>query len=284
LRRALGDDIVLRLDLEPGLGAILADASQIEQVVMNLAVNARDAMSNGGELRISTSSISLDKVTPQTGASHSGAYAVLVVTDNGIGIDSNIQQHIFEPFYTTKHTSKGTGLGLSTVYGIAKQSGGFVTVDSLPRCGSTFKVYLPIAGEIPAPAAAPENRAPAAAFATILLVEDEDGVRAVLHSSLIRDGYTVMEASGGAQALEVCAAYKGNIDLLLTDVVMSGMSGRELADRLVVIRPGLKVLFVSGYNEDRVLQKGVVEGEMEFLQKPFTPAVLSRKVRQILSR
>jgi two-component system, cell cycle sensor histidine kinase and response regulator CckA len=157
-------------------------------------------------------------------------------------------------------------------------------VDSLPRCGATFKVFLPIAGELPATVAAPENRAPATAFATILLVEDEEGVRAVLHSSLVRDGYTVMEASGGAQALEVCAAYEGKIDLLLTDVVMSGMSGRELADRLVVIRPGLKVLFVSGYNEDRVLQKGVIEGQMEFLQKPFTPAVLSRKVRQILSR
>ncbi|HVJ05670.1 MAG TPA: PAS domain S-box protein [Candidatus Saccharimonadales bacterium] len=280
LRRALGDDIELRFSLEAGLGLILADPSQIEQVAMNLAVNARDAMPNGGELSISTYSVNLDDSVSQA-----GDYAVLAVKDNGVGMNQEIQQHIFEPFFTTKSVNKGTGLGLSTVYGIAKQCGGFVTADSQPDCGATFKVYFPIAAGF---TAMPEARQPldftATRSATILLVEDQDDVRAVLHASLLRDGYMVMQASSGAQALEVNAAFAGKIDLLLTDVVMAGMSGRDLADHLVSLRPGLKVLYVSGYNEDTVLQKGVVEGLTEFLQKPFPPSALSHKVRQILSR
>ncbi|HEX9255649.1 MAG TPA: ATP-binding protein, partial [Candidatus Angelobacter sp.] len=280
LRRALGDDIELRFSLEAGLGLILADPSQIEQVAMNLAVNARDAMPNGGKLSISTSSVNLDNSVSQA-----GDYAVLAVKDNGIGMNQEIQQHIFEPFFTTKSVNKGTGLGLSTVYGIAKQCGGFVTVDSQPGCGATFKVYFPIAAGLSAvPDARPLLDLEANRSATILLVEDQEDVRAVLHASLLRDGYMVMQASSGAQALEVSAAYAGKIDLLLTDVVMAGMSGRDLADRLVPLRPGLKVLYVSGYNEDTVLQKGVVEGLTEFLQKPFSPSALSHKVRHILSR
>jgi PAS domain S-box-containing protein len=285
LRRTLGDDIVLRFGLESRACAILADPSQIEQVVMNLAVNARDAMPNGGELRIDLSSVSLDEASPQAGHPRSGSYAVLTVSDNGVGMNQEIQQRIFEPFFTTKHASKGTGLGLSTVYGIVKQSGGFITVDSQPHCGATFKLFLPIAAAGASVAAdlTANQEAPASGSATILLVEDEEEVRAVLHRALIRDGYTVLEASGGAQALKVSSTYEGQIDLLLTDVVMSGMSGRDLADRLVLIRPGLKVLYVSGYNEDTVLQKGVVEGQVEFLAKPFSPSVLSRKVRQLIS-
>jgi PAS domain S-box-containing protein len=281
LRRALGDDIMLRFDLEPGLGTILADPSQLEQVVMNLAVNSRDAMPDGGNLSISTSCVCLDDAV----RSRPGSYAVLTVADNGIGIDPKFQQHIFEPFFTTKGASKGTGLGLSTVYGIAEQSGGFVTVDSQPNCGATFKVYFPIAGELSEAVEGTENQEiRTACCATILLVEDEEAVRAVIQQSLVRDGHIVLEAADGARALEVSAAFKGKIDLLVTDVVMSGMSGREVADCVVQARPGLKVLYVSGYNEDTVLQKGVIGGEVELLQKPFSPSVLCRKVRQILSR
>jgi PAS domain S-box-containing protein len=284
LGRALGDDIVLHFDLESGLGSILADSSQIEQVVMNLAVNARDAMPRGGELRIGTCTVSLDQATPMPDGSRARSYAVLTVTDTGIGMNQEIQQHIFEPFFSTKSAGKGTGLGLSTVYGIVKQSGGFVTVESQPQAGATFKVFFPIASAVPvplAPAAAQEFAAQTRG--TILLVEDEDEVRALLLISLSRDGHTVLEASGGVQALEISADYDGKIDLLMTDVVMQGMSGRELADRMVSIRPGIKVLYASGYNEDTVLQKGVVEGQVEFLQKPFLPTVLSLKVRQLLS-
>jgi PAS domain S-box-containing protein len=283
LRRALGDSIVLRLGLDSGVGSVFADPSQIEQIVMNLAVNARDAMPNGGELRIHLSPGRLDEATP-AGHSSLSSYAVLTVADNGIGMNQEIQQRIFEPFFTTKHASKGTGLGLSTVYGIVKQSGGFVAVDSQPHCGATFKLFFPIAaaGVSIAADSRVNQEVSAAGSATILLVEDEKEVRAVLHRGLIRDGYTVLEASGGAQALKVSAAYEGQIDLLLTDVVMAGMSGRDLADRLVLIRPGLKVLYVSGYNEDTVLQRGVVIGQIEFLAKPFSLAVLSRKVRQLL--
>jgi PAS domain S-box-containing protein len=282
LRRSLGDDIMLQFDLESGLGLILADASQIEQVVMNLVVNARDAMPNGGELSISTRSVTLDGTAPRT--EQSGSYSVLTVTDNGTGMNHELQQHIFEPFFTTKHAGKGTGLGLSTVYGIVKQSNGFITVESQPNCGATFKVFFPVAdAALPRAASARPAEVAAAAVGTILLVEDEPEVRAVLRASLFRDGHRILEASSGAEALDICATFEGTIDLLMTDVVMSGMSGRELADLLVPLRPGIKVLYVSGYNEDTVLQKGVVEGQMEFLQKPFTPSVLARKVRQMLS-
>ncbi len=284
LRRALGDDIALHFSLEAGLGPILADPSQVEQVMMNLAVNSRDAMPDGGTLTISTTSETLDEADPPSGAPRGGAYAVLTVTDDGVGMNPEIQQHIFEPFFSTKNASKGTGLGLSTVYGIVKQSNGFITVDSLPNRGATFRVFFPIARGTAAASLAMDHSAEIqAATATILLVEDEDDVRAVLRNSLRRDGYTILEASGGAEALEI-SKHAGRIDLLLTDVVMPGMSGRDLADRLAGSRPGMKILYVSGYNEDTVLQKGVIEGQMEFLQKPFSPSTLSRKIRQILSR
>jgi PAS domain S-box-containing protein len=282
LRRALGIDIALRIDLDPGTGSIMGDSSQIEQVVMNLAVNARHAMPLGGELSVSTSTEVLEAGSPQAGYSRTpGAYTVLTVADNGVGMNQEIQQHIFEPFFTTKGTGKGTGLGLSTVYGIVKQSGGFITVDSQPHCGAIFKVYFPIAAE---ESAAKETRKPSAGPFTILLVEDENEVRSLLHGSLERDGHNVLEASSGAHALEVIRAHKGKIDLLLTDIVMPGMSGRDLAEHLKPICPGLKVLYVSGYNEDAVLQKGIREGKLEFLQKPFPLSVLSRKVSQILSQ
>jgi CheY-like chemotaxis protein len=281
LRRSLGDDIVLKFSFEPGCGVILADASQLEQVVMNLAVNARDAMPNGGELSISTHGVTLDGSQQAEGL---GDYLMLNVTDNGSGMSQEIQQHIFEPFFTTKHSSKGTGLGLSTVYGIVKQSGGFIQVESQPGCGTSFQVFFPA---VRGSSAELGSDAPSAsddlASATILLVEDEEDVRSVLRASLLREGHEILEAASAAQALDISAAYEGKIDLLITDVVMSGMSGRELADRLIPLRPGTKVLYVSGYNEDTVLQKGVIEGQMEFLQKPFTPTTLRRKVRHLLT-
>jgi PAS domain S-box-containing protein len=281
LRRALGDDITLHVNLESAACPILADASQVEQVVMNLAVNARDAMPNGGELSIST--LRLNEVSPQESVPASGPHIVLTVRDTGTGMSQETQQHIFEPFFTTKQAGKGTGLGLSTVYGIVKQCGGSVTVESCPQRGATFKVFFPVANELPAYSASTEPLNHAARKATILLVEDEEDVRAVLHNSLIRDGHIVLQASSGAMALELSSAHGGKIDLLLTDVVMPGMSGRDLADQLLQLRPGIKVLYVSGYNEDTVLQKGVIEGKMEFLQKPFSPSDLSRKVREILA-
>lgn len=283
LRRALGIDIALRMDLDSGIGSILGDASQIEQVVMNLAVNARHAMPLGGELSISTSTEVIAEGSPQPGFSRTpGSYTVLTVTDNGAGMTQEIQQHIFEPFFTTKGAGKGTGLGLSTVYGIVKHSGGFIAVESQPHCGATFKVYFPIATS--KPTVAKEPRKPSPGPFTILLVEDEQEVRSLLHHSLTRDGHTVLEASCGAQALDVTRAHKGKIDLLLTDIVMPGMSGRDLAERLMPVCPGLKVLYISGYNEDAVLQKGIRDGKLEFLQKPFPLSVLSRKINQILSQ
>jgi PAS domain S-box-containing protein len=280
LRRSLGDDIVLRFNFQPGLGVILADGSQLEQVVMNLAVNARDAMPNGGELSISTESVTLDGSAPQ--GNNPGEYLLLKVMDNGSGMSQEIQQHIFEPFFTTKHSSKGTGLGLSTVYGIVKQCGGSIQVESQPGCGTTFKVFLPLAPGLAERKSCVPAPSEESLVATILLVEDEEDVREVLRAGLMRDGHKLLEASCAADALNISAAYEGTIDMMMTDVVMSGMSGRELADQLMPMRPGMKVLFVSGYNEDTVLQKGVIERQMEFLQKPFTRAVLSRKVREIL--
>ena len=280
LRRSLGDDIVLKFGFEPECGMILADASQLEQVVMNLAVNARDAMPNGGELSISTHAVTLDG--SQQGEDL-GDYQMLKVTDNGSGMSQEIQQHIFEPFFTTKHSSKGTGLGLSTVYGIVKQSGGFIQVESQPECGTTFQVFFPaVRGSLVEQGSDAPSASDDVVAATILLVEDEEDVRSVLRASLLREGHEILEAGSAAQALDISAAYEGKIDLLITDVVMSGMSGRELADRLIPLRPGTKVLYVSGYNEDTVLQKGVIEGQMEFLQKPFTPTILRRKVRHLL--
>jgi PAS domain S-box-containing protein len=282
LRRSLGDDIVLHFNFEPGLGMVLADASQIEQVVMNLAVNGRDAMPDGGELTISTMAVTLDGSTPE--AAKAGCYLMLSVSDTGTGMSQEILQHIFEPFFTTKQATKGTGLGLSTVYGIVEQTGGFIRVESTPDRGTTFHVFFPVAqGEAmeskdPAP-----DQAAIIQSATILLVEDEDDVRGILRSSLVNDGHIVLEAFSASEAMHVSAAHEGKIDLLMTDVVMPGISGRELADRLLPTRKGMKVLYISGYNEDTVLQKGVIDGQMEFLQKPFSLAVLRRKVWQMLS-
>ena len=281
LRRSLGDDILLALEMEAKLGPVLADASQVEQVVLNLAVNARDAMPRGGNLRIRSRGVVLENSSVAGAAA--GSYAVLSVSDSGVGMSQEIQQHIFEPFFTTKQPGKGTGLGLATVYGIVKQCGGFVKVTSQPGQGSTFEVYFPVnAGPVHGGASG-EEKDSSLGETTILLVEDESDLRDLLQAGLVREGYRVLEAASAAEALQASAAHHGQLDLLVTDVVLGGMSGRELAERLLMLRPGLKVLFISGHSGAHVLEGGEIEGRMEFLQKPFAPSVLRRRVHQMLS-
>jgi PAS domain S-box-containing protein len=282
LQRLIGEDVALVTVLAPDLGAVKADPGQIEQVIMNLAVNARDAMPDGGKLTIETSNVELDDTSILEHRPVSpGAYVLLAVSDTGIGMDEATQANLFEPFFTTKETGKGTGLGLATVYGIVKQSGGFIWVYSEPGVGTTFKIYLPRVNETP-----PElpGRSPEAFHGTetVLLAEDAAGVRAVAREVLKRNGYSVIPASDGQAALELAASHSGPIHLLVTDVIMPEMSGRQLADRLREVRSELKVLFVSGYTDDAIIRHGILEPGIAFLQKPFTPEVLARKVRAVL--
>lgn len=284
LRRLLGEDVELYVSLDPQLGAVKADPGQIEQVIMNLAVNARDAMPGGGHLTIETKNVDFDSSgSKDRNMPSPGSYAMIAVTDTGTGMDRETITHIFEPFFTTKELGKGTGLGLSTAYGIVKQSGGHVAVYSEVGRGSCFKVYLPIAAgsviEHESRMVAPVAQA---AHETILLVEDEDGVRALVKQILQKNGYVVIEARNGAEALLACEQHSGKIDLLLSDVVLAHMSGREIARQLTAKRTDLKVLFVSGYTEEAIMHNGVLEPGTAFLQKPFTPAALARKIREVL--
>jgi two-component system cell cycle sensor histidine kinase/response regulator CckA len=266
---------------------VKADRSQIEQVILNLAVNARDAMPEGGRLTIETANVELDATVSHPPAMLSpGKYVMLAVTDNGIGMDAQTQAHIFEPFFTTKEKGKGTGLGLATVYGIVKQSGGYVWVYSEPGQGTSFKVYLPRieegvtnAGRDGKIAATPMPRG----SETILLVEDEKGVRELAREYLHTCGYNVVEAEDGHTALEIAGMHKGQIDLLMTDVVMPGISGRELAQRVKTQRPGIKVLYMSGYTDQSVVKHGILENDAVLLQKPFTMATLALKLRELFS-
>ena len=285
LQRLIGEDIALVTVLAPDLGSVKADPGQIEQVIMNLAVNARDAMPDGGKLTIETSNVELGEAyTLEHRPVSPGAYVLLSVSDAGTGMDEATKAHLFEPFFTTKEKGRGTGLGLATVYGIVKQSGGFVWVYSEPGHGTTLKIYLPRVNE--APPDLPHGRSPEALHGTetILLAEDSAGVRAVAREVLQRNGYAVIQASDGRAALELAAAHSGPIHLLVTDVIMPGMSGRQLADRLRDERPELKVLFVSGYTDDAIIRHGILEPGIAFLQKPFTPDALARKVREVLQR
>lgn len=283
LRRLLGEDIDLFTVLEGSLGRVKADPGQIEQVVMNLAVNARDAMPQGGKLTIETANVDLDGQYARDHVSvKPGSYVMIAVSDSGIGMTEKVKSRIFEPFFTTKDVGKGTGLGLSTVYGIVKQSGGYVWVYSEVGIGSTFKVYLP---RVDAPADIAPVHLPTVAFKgseTVLLVEDEDGVRALVRHVLHKNGYNVIEARHGGEALLACERHAGKIDLLLTDVVLEQMSGRELAERLLQIRPEMKVLYVSGYADDAIVHHGVLTPGAAFLQKPFTTEALARKLRNVL--
>jgi PAS domain S-box-containing protein len=288
LRRLIGEDIALVTRLEPALGAVRADAGQLEQVIMNLAVNARDAMQTGGALTLETQNVVIAATTlaAEERIVVPGRYVLLRVRDTGTGMDAETRRHLFEPFFTTRDKGKGTGLGLATVYGIVKQSGGFIWVDSEPGRGSSFRIYLPRVDEA-APPAAPGAAAaepPAAGTETILVVEDEDAVRAVAREALRRQGYRVLEAANAEAALVVAAGFAGHIGLLLTDVVMPGLSGRALADRLAALRPRTRVLYMSGYTDDAIVQHGVLEPGLSFLQKPFTPDVLAQRVREELDR
>jgi len=284
LRRLLGEDVELRTALAADLAAVKADPSQLEQVVLNLAVNARDAMPSGGKLTIETQNVELDEVYARGHISaQPGTYVMLAVSDTGVGMDAATQARIFEPFFTTKERGKGTGLGLATVYGIVKQSGGWIWVYSEPGHGTTFKIYLPRVTEAaPPPAPSPAPSVSVRGSETVLVVEDEAMIRHLVQKVLKANGYTVLVAASGRDAEHVAAQHDGPIHLLVTDVVMPGMNGRELANRLAAARAGIQVLYLSGYTDDAIVHHGVLEPGVAFLQKPFTPAVLGRKVREVL--
>lgn len=285
LRRLLGEDIVeLCTELHPQTGAIRADPGQIEQVIMNLAVNARDAMPKGGRLTIETRNVTIGSLTPSApSVVKPGTYVLLAVRDTGHGMDDDTRSHLFEPFFTTKEKGKGTGLGLSTVYGIVKQSGGSIVVESKPDQGATFKIYLPLVEQgLQGSVGQPDVGEPVHGRETILLVEDEPAVRGLVQETLRLHGYTVLEARHGIEALMTGAKYQGPIHLLLTDVVMPQMSGPEVAEKIQVVRPGIKVLFMSGYPDHPVFEQGGFSRETSFLPKPFTPNVLAKKVRDVL--
>jgi PAS domain S-box-containing protein len=297
LQRLLGETINLVTITAPDLGGVTADPGQMEQMILNLCVNARDAMPDGGRLTLRTANVDLDEAAAaRLSDARPGPYVMLEVADTGIGMDAETRSHLFEPFFTTKEQGKGTGLGLSTVYGTVRQSGGHISVASEPGRGSTFTVYLPrvaAAAPVPAPApppapAGPAPRSPAEAVLTpgrgetILLVEDAQRVRAVVREILEMSGYVVLEARHGAEALEISNRHPGAIHLLVTDVVMPQMSGRELAQRLATLRPDLKVLYMSGYTDDAIVRHGVLAAGIAFLSKPFTPDALALKVREVL--
>ncbi len=288
LGRILGEDIELRLCPGEGLSKVNADPAQLEQVIVNLAVNARDAMPRGGRLTLETSNVMLhESYVGMHPDAKSGPHVRLSVSDTGEGIPKELQSQVFEPFFTTKEKGKGTGLGLSTVFGIVKQSGGCVELYSEPEQGTTFKVYLPHAGvesrdtDEPKEDARPEDLS---GSETILLVEDSPQVRGLTRRMLERSGYTVLEAAGGEEALFLSERVSGPIHLLLTDVVMPEMNGRTVADRLVRERPDTRVLFMSGYTDDAIAQHGVLDPSAELLQKPFGPGELLLRVRSVLNR
>jgi PAS domain S-box-containing protein len=285
LRRLIGEDIVeFCTELDSSSGAIKADPGQVEQVIMNLVVNARDAMPKGGRLTIETKNVTIGNgACPDTVGMEPGSYVLLAVRDTGHGMDAETRSHLFEPFFTTKEQGKGTGLGLSTVYGIVKQSGGSITVESAPGRGTTFRIFFPrVEQEVPGKAGGVEAIDQARGRETILLVEDEPAVRGLVHETLRLHGYTVLEARHGIEALLTGTKYVGPIHLLLTDVVMPQMSGPEVAEKLLTVRPGIKVLYMSGYPDHPVFDQGGVRRETGFLPKPFSPRVLAQKVREVL--
>ncbi len=279
----VGEHVDLETDLSPDLCKVVADPGQMEQVIMNLILNARDALPTGGRIRIETANADSGERVAREHGMRPGPCVVLSISDNGLGIDPEAMAHIFEPFFTTKESGKGTGLGLSTVYRIVKESGGDVWVHSVPGEGSTFTVCLPCAPNGPAPrdiAAGP--RVSAAGSETILLVEDEDGVRRLLTHVLHKRGYTVIEARDGEEALHILDRRGHEIHLVLTDMVMPRMTGRQLGERLCQRRPGVKIIYMSGYTDDVLVRTGALGPGMSFLQKPLRPEVLAARVREVL--
>ncbi|HEX4608985.1 MAG TPA: ATP-binding protein, partial [Urbifossiella sp.] len=284
LRRLLGEDVRLATAPDPGLWTVRADPGQMEQVLMNLAVNARDAMPTGGRLTVETRNVDLDETYAEAHAeARPGPHVLLAVSDTGCGMPPDLIARIFDPFFTTKDPGTGTGLGLATVHGIVKQSGGHIEVYSEVGIGSTFKVYLP-RGEGVNPEAGPRStlHSSPAGTGTILLVEDEDALRVFSQRILAGCGYTVLDAADGAEAIRLAAEHAGPLDLLVTDVVMPGANGRAVAEAVVARHPEARVLFVSGYTDDAVVRHGILQAGVNFLQKPFSPAALARKVGEIL--
>jgi signal transduction histidine kinase len=284
MKRLIGAHIEMRTILDPGLGIVKADPGQVEQVLLNLAVNARDAMPSGGKLTIETRNAVLDsQFTQAHRAVEPGRYVMLAVSDSGTGMSEDVKSRIFEPFFTTKEKDKGTGLGLSTVYGIVKQSGGSIWVYSEPGQGTTFKIYLPCVNQIADIVEANPSSVDYRGAETVLLVEDEDLVRQLANEMLVMNGYRVLQASQGVEALEVSRQHKGVIDLMVTDVVMPVMGGAELASRLALTRPDMRVLFMSGYTDEAIIHRGVLQEQTAFLQKPFTAEAFGRKLREVIS-
>ena len=284
LRSLISENIELKTDLADNLGAARADPNQIEQVIMNLAINARDAMPDGGTVTIETGNVTLDDAyAGQHVSVIPGEYVMLAVSDTGCGMDAKTQSRIFEPFFTTKPAGRGTGLGLSTVYGIVKQTGGNIWLYSEPGKGTTFKVYLPAIAALPedigkvAPAEAPRRGA-----GTVLVVEDDEQLRRLTHRALDAQGYTVLVADRGATALDIARRHKGEIDLLLTDVIMPDTNGRKLAETIRAARPGMRVLYMSGYPDGAIASHGMLEPGVAYLAKPFTTEAITRRVREVL--
>ena len=284
LQRLIGADIEFIVALDPEIARVKADPGQIEQVLMNLAVNARDAMPGGGKLTVQTAQVRLDE---EQARHHSeltaGEYVLLSVSDTGTGMTDEVKAHLFEPFFTTKPVGKGTGLGLATCYGIVKQSGGHIAVESELGKGTTFQVYLPsVEPDAPAVARADEGTHLPRGKEAVLLVDDEPALREMAGSMLGDLGYTVLAAANGEEALRMSESHRGEIHLLITDVVMPKLGGKELAGILRTARPAIKTLFASGYAEEVIVQQGVLDPSIVFLQKPFLTSVLARKVREVL--
>jgi PAS domain S-box-containing protein len=286
LRRLIGEDIELLLRLDPEISHIKADPSHIEQAIVNLVVNARDAMPRGGRITIETANVILDETYARSHVGvRPGPFVMLAVSDTGCGMDAASRRRIFEPFFTTKDRSKGTGLGLATVYGTVKQVGGDIWVYSEPGRGTTLKMYFPAFAETSGTPAVTKPEPPTeVGTGTILLVEDEKAVRDLTVRMLQRLGYNVLVAASGSEAIEIAGSYPDPISILLTDVVMPNMSGRQVADQLLSARPGLKVLYLSGYTDTTVIHHGVPETGVDFLPKPFSRDVLAKKMREILAR
>jgi two-component system cell cycle sensor histidine kinase/response regulator CckA len=284
LRRLIGEDIEVLTVPGRNLGSVKADPGQIEQVIMNLALNSRDAMPDGGTLTLETQNTDLDETYAQENPPlQPGRYVMLAVSDSGTGMTSDVQAHIFEPFFTTKEVGKGTGLGLSTVYGIVKQSEGYIWVYSEPDQGTTFKIYLPRVDQ-PVEGAAGEDR-PAGVqrgTETILLVEDDAQLRQLTSSVLAHCGYKVLPAPGPEEGLAICRENHRDIRLLVTDVVMPGMNGRQLADQVKLISPHTRILYISGYTSNAIVHYGVLDSGLWFLPKPFSLSALIAKVREVL--